>query len=327
MHLTSNPIDWYVARAAGVAAYVMLSCVVLLGVTMAGKKKLARWPKFAVEDLHRFAGLLVGAFVIVHVATIAIDAWLPFSVTSIVVPLASRYRPLWVALGVVAAEMLLALAVTNHYRERLPYRFWRRAHYLNFVVWAAATLHGVGSGTDRSAPWLLALYALATASVGGAIASRLTRRRLPARRSIPLSAIVSAAIATLVVGLGAGPLRFAPKPWNAATFTEPLTGHIAQLTGVSRGIVSMAGEGSGTQRVLVRADLLLKPGQIERTVFQMEYLPSGLRCRGTVTKVHSFSFTAVCQLPNGASRFVSAEWQSTGTADIGAGTISAHPLS
>lgn len=327
MHLTSNPIDWYVARAAGVAAYVMLSCVVLLGLTMAGKKKLLRWPRFAVEDVHRFAGLLVGAFVIVHVATIAIDAWLPFSVTSIIVPLASRYRPLWIALGVVAAELLLALAVTNHYRERLPYRFWRRAHYLNFVVWAAATLHGVGSGTDRSSPWLLALYALATASVGGAIAWRFTRPRLPDRRSIPLVGVVSAAFATLVVGLGAGPLQFAPQPWNAATFTEPLTGHIAQLSGDSRGIVSMAGEGSGTQRVLVRADLLLKPGRIERTAFQMEYLPSGLRCSGTVTKVHSFSFTAVCHLPSGASRFVSAEWQSTGTPEIGAGTISAHPLS
>jgi predicted ferric reductase len=67
--------------------------------------------------------------------------------------------------------------VTNHYRDRLSYRVWRRAHYLNFVVWSAATLHGIGSGTDRSAPWLLALYALATASVGAAIAWRFLRHR------------------------------------------------------------------------------------------------------------------------------------------------------
>ena len=44
---------------------------------------------------------------------------------------------------------LLALAVTNHYRRRLPYTFWRRAHYLNFAVWSAATVHGLGVGTDR----------------------------------------------------------------------------------------------------------------------------------------------------------------------------------
>lgn len=324
MHLTSSPLDWYVARAAGIAAYLMLSVVVVLGLTMASNTALRLWPKFALEDIHRFAGLLVGSFVIIHVVTVAIDSWLPFSIASILVPLVSRYRRLWVALGVVAAELLLALAVTNHYRDRLSYRVWRRAHYLNFVVWSAATVHGIGSGTDRSAPWLLALYALATSAVGGAIALRFTRRRLSRRRSIPTFAVAGGAIAALVVGLGAGPFHFKPKPWNAAAFTENLTGHVSQLNGVTRGIVSMAGEGTGVQNVLVRADLLLKPGRIERTAFQMEYLPSGLRCDGSVTKAQAYGFEAVCSLPNGAQRFVTAQWQGTGTAEITAGTITVH---
>src|ERR1700758_3128137 len=208
MHLTSSPLDWYAARAAGIAAYLLLSFVVLLGLTMAGRKSLPRWPKFAIEDVHRFAGLLVGTFVIIHVATIAIDSWLPFSIGSIIVPLVSKYRPIWVALGIVAAELLLALAATNHYRDRLEYRFWRRAHYLNFVVWSAATLHGIGSGTDRSALWLLAIYALATATVVAAIAWRLTRVRLARSWSVPISAAAGIAIVLLVVVLGASALRF-----------------------------------------------------------------------------------------------------------------------
>jgi methionine sulfoxide reductase heme-binding subunit len=324
VHLTSSPLDWYVARAAGVAAYLILTFVVLVGLTMARNKSFRLWPKFALEDVHRFSGLLVGTFVIVHVATIAIDSWLPFSIASILVPLVSRYRTLWVALGIVAAELLLALAVTNHYRDRLPHRFWRRAHYLNLLVWTAATLHGIGSGTDRSAPWLLALYALATAAVGAALMWRLAGRRLVGMRSIPLVGLGAAAFPVLVVGLGTSALRFKPKPWNAATFSESLTGHIVQLNGVTRGIVSMAGEGSGTQRVLVRADLLLQPGKIERTAFQMEYLPSGLRCRGTVTKAEAFGFDAACRLPTGARRFVTAQWQETGTAEITSGTIASH---
>src|SRR5437868_14998963 len=117
MHLTSNPVDWYAARAAGIAAYLLLSFGVLLGLTMAGRKSLRRWPKFAIEDVQRFVGLLVGTFVIIHVVTIAIEAWLPFSMGSIVVPLLSRYRPIWVALGVVAAEVLLAVAVTKRYGD------------------------------------------------------------------------------------------------------------------------------------------------------------------------------------------------------------------
>ena len=48
----------------------------------------------------------------------------------------SRYRPLWVASGIVAAELLLALAdhqplSATHSRTG----FWRRAHYVNFAVW------------------------------------------------------------------------------------------------------------------------------------------------------------------------------------------------
>ena len=117
VHLTTSPLDWYAARAAGVAAYVLLTVVVCLGMTMAGRKSLRRWPRFALEDVHRFGGLLVGSFVVIHVATIAIDSYLPFSLTALVVPFTASYRTLFTALGVVAAELLLALAVTNRYRD------------------------------------------------------------------------------------------------------------------------------------------------------------------------------------------------------------------
>src|SRR5262249_42162460 len=106
MHLTSSPVDWYAARAAGVAAYLLLSAVVALGTTMARRKSLPRWPRFALEDVHRFGGLLVGTFVAIHVVAIAIDSWLPFSIVQIVVPFTARYRPVWVGLGIVAAELL-----------------------------------------------------------------------------------------------------------------------------------------------------------------------------------------------------------------------------
>ena len=38
MHLTSNPVDWYAARAAGITAYLLLSGVVLVGLSMSAKK-------------------------------------------------------------------------------------------------------------------------------------------------------------------------------------------------------------------------------------------------------------------------------------------------
>jgi hypothetical protein len=131
-------------------------------------------------------------------------------------------------------------------------------------------------------------------------------------------------VTLLVVGLGAGPLRFRPRPWNGASFSEPLTGHIVRLSGVTRGIASMAGEGRGAQHVLVRADLLIAPGKVVRTSFQMEYLPSGARCTGTVKTVHAFSFDAVCHLAGGARRVVSAQWQDSGSSELADGVVTSH---
>jgi methionine sulfoxide reductase heme-binding subunit len=318
VHLTSSPVDWYAARAGGVVSYVLLSAVVSLGLGMAGKKRMQHWPRFALEDVHRFGGLLVGTFVAVHVATIAIDSWLPFSPVALVVPLVSRYKPLWTGLGIVAAELLLALAVTNHYRNRrLSYDFWRKAHYLNFAVWGAATLHGLGSGTDRSAPWFLAIEAAAVASVAG-----LTARRF--LRTPRLALFGSAAAVACVLVLALGPLRFHPKPWNAASFQDALTGRVLRDNGVTTAIVSMAGNGRGSQPILVRADLLIGPQRLASTEFQMEYLPSGLLCRGSVTHVQGFGFDATCRLSGGTRRFVHAAWQPSNGPDLQGGVIRVH---
>jgi Ferric reductase like transmembrane component len=325
VHLTSSPIDWYVARAGGVVAYVLLSAVVAVGITMAGKKSLRRWPKFAMEDVHRFGGILVGTFVIIHVVSVAIDSYLPFSLLSLIVPLAGHYRPVWTSLGIVAAELLLALAVANHYRNsRISYSFWRKAHYANFAVWGAATLHGLGSGTDRSTPWLVAIYAISVGTVCGLIAWRVLRRSNPSPQMLRMGPATAAALAVvLVAALAAGPLQYRPKAWNAAQFQDRLSGKILSDNGATMGIISMAGDGSGDQSVLVRADLLITPQQVTDTSFQMEYLPSGVICRGTVTSVRSTGFEATCRLPGGPARFVHAEWQPNGLPGV-QGIIRAH---
>jgi predicted ferric reductase len=100
---------------------------------------------------------------------------MPFSLVQILVPFADAYRPLWTALGIAAAELLVALAVTNRYRKRFSYRFWRRAHYLNFAVWGFALVHGLFAGTDAGSPWATTMYLGSAAAVGGLLAWRLTK--------------------------------------------------------------------------------------------------------------------------------------------------------
>ena len=163
---------WYTARAGGMLAFALLTASVVLGLVLSGRARLPRWPRFAVEDVHRFAGLLAGTFVGIHVLALLLDTYVPFSLSQILVPGTASYRPLATALGVVGLELLAALALANRYRKRLSYRFWRRTHYLNFAVWALALVHGVASGTDSGTPWAVGLYALAAGAVGGLLVWR-----------------------------------------------------------------------------------------------------------------------------------------------------------
>ena len=317
MHLTSSPVDWYAARAAGVVAYLLLTVVVSLGLTMSSKRQLERWPRFALEEVHRFGGILVGAFVAIHVVTIAVDSYLRFSVAAIVVPLVSSYRPLWVAFGIVAAELLLALAVTNRLRDRMPYARWRAFHYANFAVWTAATVHELASGTDRSSVWLMTL----TAVCAGVVVT-LTAQRFKLASTKALATGAAAAAAVIALALFAFP--FHPRPWNARTFHDSLVGVISRNAGPTREIVSVTATGDGAQRVLMRADLLVEPRGLLATSFDLEFLPSGLRCHGHVTHIDSLGFEGSCRASDGTMRFVHAAWESEQGQAFNAGTLDVH---
>jgi methionine sulfoxide reductase heme-binding subunit len=168
----SRVIVWYVARAGGILAYALLSGSVILGLLLSGRARLPRWPRFALEDVHRFVGLLTGTFIVIHVSALLVDSYVPFSLENVLIPGSDSYRPVSVAFGIVAAELLAALALTNRYRKTLPHRFWRRAHYLNFAVWLFALVHGIAAGTDRATVWALALYIGTASIVAGLTAGR-----------------------------------------------------------------------------------------------------------------------------------------------------------
>jgi sulfoxide reductase heme-binding subunit YedZ len=179
---------WYAARAGGIVAFCLLSASVALGFLLAGRTRFA-WPRFAVEELHRTLSLLTGVFLAVHGGSLLVDRVVPFSLAQELVPFTAGYRPFAVGLGVLAADVLAAVAVTNALRRRIPHRVWRRAHYLTIPVWLAATAHLLLAGTDRGEAWLLALVGLAVGTVALCGLHRLDRAlpappaEGPARRS------------------------------------------------------------------------------------------------------------------------------------------------
>jgi sulfoxide reductase heme-binding subunit YedZ len=320
VHLTSDPALWYAARASGVAAYVALTAVVALGLGLGGKARLRYWPRFAVEDVHRFGGLLVGSLIGIHVVAIAVDSFLPFSLTELFVPFTGTYRPLWTGLGIAAMELLLALAITNRYRSRLPYRFWRRAHYVNFAVWTLASLHTLMGGTDRGATWLAIIYAVSVAIVAMLLLWRFAGVGLRSRAVATTGGVIAFALPLLLIAVFHN--SSATRSGNAAHVDESLTGKVVSSGGGETQVVSFVGRAGRSQELLVRADLLVSGGQsVEKTSLQLEYLGSGDVCRGRVTKVGGTGFSGSCRLPDGESRSVDASWQTSNGGASVAGTI------
>jgi predicted ferric reductase len=175
--LVASTTAWYAARAGGMVAFVLLTVGVLLGLALSGRARPKDWPRFAIEDVHRFVGLLAGTFVAIHVGVLLLQNYVPFSLADLVIPFASSFDPLPTALGVIAMELMVALALTNRYRRQLSYAFWRRAHYANFAVWAFALVHGIASGTDSATVWGAATYAIAGGAVAGLTVWRIASRR------------------------------------------------------------------------------------------------------------------------------------------------------
>ncbi len=172
-------VVWYTARSAGIVAYLLLSSSVVVGLQLSTRARLA-WPRFAVQEVHRFLAQLTGIFIVLHGGALLLDRVVPFSLSQELVPFTSSYRPFAVSLGIVSAELLAAVGLTNLLRDRLSYRLWRRVHTLTLVVWVSATGHLLLAGTDRSEPWLIGLAASAVAAVGLALAPRLARVAAPA---------------------------------------------------------------------------------------------------------------------------------------------------
>jgi sulfoxide reductase heme-binding subunit YedZ len=167
---------WYLTRGTGVVALLLLTAVVLLGVLGASRWRSEQLPRFLVQGLHRNLTLLSIAFVAVHVVTTVADGFAPIALRDAVVPFASPYRPVWLGLGTLAFDLLLALTLTSLLRARVGVRTWRGLHWLAYVSWPVALLHALGTGSDARVGWMQLLAASCTLAVAVAALARALPR-------------------------------------------------------------------------------------------------------------------------------------------------------
>jgi DMSO/TMAO reductase YedYZ heme-binding membrane subunit len=198
---------WYLTRGTGVVALLLLTAVVVLGVTASLRVSSERWPRFLVAGLHRNLTLLALAFLAVHIGTTVADNYAPVSLKDAFIPFVSAYRPIWVGLGAVAFDLLLALVATSLLRARVGVRLWRGLHWLAYVSWPVALVHGLGTGSDAKTGWMILLTIVCVGSVVLAVLARVTVGRGPAK--IRIAGAAAALAAPLGIGLwySGGPLQ------------------------------------------------------------------------------------------------------------------------
>lgn len=140
------PLLWYVSRATGVVTLLLFTATLCLGAWSAVS---GRARNVAVGNaVHRNLALGSLVFLTAHITTAVVDSYVNLSAISVVLPFTSGYERLWVGLGSLAFDGLLAVVVTALLRNALGDDVFRWIHRLVWVAWGLAVAHGLGLSAD-----------------------------------------------------------------------------------------------------------------------------------------------------------------------------------
>ena len=187
----SSTAFWYASRATGIVALLLLTAVLVLGILVNRQGRLPGLPRFAVTDIHRNLSLLSVAFIAVHVLTAVLDTFVSIPLAAGIVPFASGYERLWLGLGAISLDLMLAMIVTSLLRGRMNRLLWRAIHLLAYLSWPIAFAHSIGSSKDLQQGWMLVMAIGCALIIAAAVIWRLAH----AARQVPRAGRVAAVFA------------------------------------------------------------------------------------------------------------------------------------
>ena len=205
---TPNPL-WYASRGTGAVSMLLLTVSVLLGIGTTVRWQSAVWPRYFNPTLHRNVSLMVICFLAVHIGAALLDPYARLGLGDALIPFTSRYRPVWLGLGVVSAEVTVALVLSSALQPLIGYRLWRWIHWLAYGAWPIAVLHSLGTGSDVHAGWFLWLTAACVAAVWIALVVwRLSLQSVADRPlKVALAVLATMSIVVLIIWTANGPLQ------------------------------------------------------------------------------------------------------------------------
>ncbi|TFD54062.1 2Fe-2S iron-sulfur cluster binding domain-containing protein [Cryobacterium frigoriphilum] len=148
---------WYVTRASAIIAWALMTGSVLWGILLS-TRVLRRIDSPAwLQDLHRYLGGAALVMVGLHLVSLMLDPWLKFTAAEALVPFATDFKPLPVALGILAFYLLVAVQGSSLLMQRLPRRFWKFLHRASYLTVLLVSLHAGFTGTDVGTWWYRAV--------------------------------------------------------------------------------------------------------------------------------------------------------------------------
>lgn len=193
--MNNTQLYWFVGRGSGIVAYLLLTSSIVLGIALTRRWHSPSWPRLVVHEAHRWATLTFYLFLGVHVAMMLLDPYIGFTVADVLIPFVSSYRTIWLSLGIIAAELALAIGASVLVRERIGYRTWHALHGLAYPIFAVSLLHGLGTGTDSGSTWMTLLFGI----TAGAVVAATLWRLVPAPRA-RIALITAAMVALILAG-------------------------------------------------------------------------------------------------------------------------------
>lgn len=203
-------ILWFLTRASGVVAMVLIVLAVADGLIFSGREGGRRLRPAWWMDMHRGLGGYALLFTGLHLLT-AYGAGLGLSIATVFIPNASSISTTAYTLGVLALYAMTIIVLSSWPKRRLPRRFWHLVHLLSIPAAVAAAVHGWQLGTDATSPWymvmMVGLAGLATYPLVLRLSGIARRRRdstptsraaAPSKATGPQSASARALVDTTV---------------------------------------------------------------------------------------------------------------------------------
>lgn len=323
MLATAPPsVLWYITRGTGSVLLLVLSLSVALGILTFGRWQSRTLPRFVTVTMHRNLALFSIVLLAIHMLTAILDPFAHLGLKDALIPFSSAYRPLWLGIGVISGEIMVAIAVTSLVRVWLRFTVWKGIHLLSYLSWPLAVFHGLGTGSDARHSWFLWLTAACVTIVVVSLVYRVSLQRTGVTQRKAATFTMSVGVFALILWTITGPLQ---SNWaiRAGTPAALLPHHTttSSKTSTPTAAPTLSPQGGGGIPVPVTAELQgvvqentvqggafidvvdrqqqslrfgIKIASPQSTTFQMEVLSNGTVICSTTGTIQPQTLLATC---------------------------------